>query len=53
MQKKCSMKLKQINLPVYANNLPHRKVSLENPSNMYLDFLIKPKLDNWNIINYN
>jgi len=50
MQKKCLMKLKEINLHAYANNQGHRKLTLEKPNNIFFYFFIRPKLDNWNII---
>jgi hypothetical protein len=51
MQYKNLMKNVNICLHTYARQEIHRKVTKNNPSNMYLDMLLKPKLENWEIIN--
>lgn len=51
MQYKNLMKNVNICLHTYARQEIHRKVTKNNPSNIYLDMLLKPKLENWEIIN--
>ncbi len=46
------MKNVEVNLHAYARTEWHRKCDGPDCNNQYLNMLLKPKLDNWNVIWY-
>jgi hypothetical protein len=52
LQSKNLMKNVEVNLHAYARTEWHRKCDGPDCNNQYLNMLLKPKLDNWNVIWY-
>jgi hypothetical protein len=52
LQSKDLMKNVEVNLHAYARTEWHRKCDGPDCNNPYLNMLLKPKLDNWNVIWY-
>ena len=52
LQSKNLMKNVEVNLHAYARTEWHRKCDGPDCNNPYLNMLLKPKLDNWNVIWY-